>query len=113
MKIAEWWDSICTGCGQCCCEKYPVTFTSGIKRRMPGNLSVNKKYFIDYSRPCSWLDLETGRCLVFEQRHELCSSCIPLTVLHAVFADYLPADCAYVKMMRPWIKFIPRKHKKD
>jgi uncharacterized cysteine cluster protein YcgN (CxxCxxCC family) len=74
------------------------------KRRVPGTFSVNKQFFIDYNRPCSYLDVETGGCLVYEERFRTCRSCIPMTVFHALFADYLPGNCGYVLKFRPWIK---------
>ena len=96
------WDSICLGCGKCCCEKIPYKYVRNKPRRIPGMPALNNRYFIDYSRPCPYLDIETGDCLVYETRFKTCRSCLPLTIIHALFADYLPDDCAYVKKFRFW-----------
>ena len=103
-RLKNWWDSICVECGQCCCEKYPYKRIAVKRRRVPGVRSVNGYFFIDYSSPCSYLEIEHGRCMVYEDRFKTCSSCIPMTIFHALFAGYLSADCAYVRKFRPWIR---------
>ncbi|MDC7225282.1 MAG: YkgJ family cysteine cluster protein [Spirochaetales bacterium] len=103
-KLREEWDAICLGCGKCCCEKIPFKYIENRPRRVPGVKAVNKRYFIDYSSPCSYLDIETGNCLVYEKRFRVCRSCLPMTIFHALFADYLPEDCAYVQKFRFWRK---------
>lgn len=103
-KLKNSWDSICLGCGQCCCEKVPARLIKKKARRIPGVVSVNNKFYIDYSRPCSFLDIETGDCLVYNQRFKVCKNCVPMTIFHALFADYLPDDCAYVRKFRFWRK---------
>ena len=102
MKTA--WDAICLECGQCCCEKVLSKIIKSKNRRVPGVVSINRRYFIDFSRPCAYLDIESGSCLVYSARFRTCSSCIPMTIFHALFADYLPDDCAYVKKFRFWRK---------
>ncbi|MDC7126875.1 MAG: YkgJ family cysteine cluster protein [Spirochaetales bacterium] len=103
-KVKIWWESICLGCGQCCCEKIPVKLLRKSKRRRAGNLAVNRRYVIDFSSPCCYLDIERGDCLIYEQRFKVCKSCVPMTIFHAFFADYLPPDCGYVKKFRFWRK---------
>ncbi|MBI9109078.1 MAG: YkgJ family cysteine cluster protein [Spirochaetales bacterium] len=103
-SVKKWWDSICLECGQCCCEKYPYKRTKKETRRIPGSLSVNRRFFIDFTRPCSYLDIEEGRCMVYENRFTVFNICIPMTIFHALFADYLPPDCGYVKKFRFWLR---------
>jgi len=103
-SVRRRWDSICLECGQCCCEKYPNKLVKKAGRRVFGSLSANNRFFIDFSRPCSYLDIETGGCMVYESRFKDCRTCVPMTIFHAVFADYLPADCGYVKKFRPWLR---------
>ena len=103
-KLKQKWEGICLECGQCCCEKVSGRLIAKQKRRISGTMSVNRRYFIDYSRPCSFLDIENGRCLVYEKRFKQCRSCIPMTIFHALFAGYLPENCGYVRKFRFWRK---------
>jgi len=92
-RIEEWWDSYCHQCGLCCFEKI---------------LQEDGSWLIDLSRPCSWLDVETRLCTVYENRFEVNPRCRRITVPRALFAAYLPPSCGYVRTFRPGLLPPPR-----
>ena len=49
--------------------------------------------------PCAFLD-DDGRCSVYEERFARCPSCRKMTLFRAVFATWLPPQCAYVQWAR-------------
>lgn len=79
------WDSLCHGCGACCYEKEE------------GEDSV---IFIDFDKPCPYLDVDSKLCTVYENRFKVCKECTRLGAWHALFARWLPPDCGYVKKFR-------------
>lgn len=79
------WDSLCSLCGACCYEK---------EEREDGVV------YIDFDRPCTYLDTYTNRCTVYEKRFKVCRECSRLGARHALFATWLPPDCGYVKKFR-------------
>lgn len=87
------WEQLCKGCGVCCYEK-KLSFTVG--------------YYTDFSSPCEYLDEETRLCAVYEKRFSVCKACKKMTILHALFSDFLPADCGYVEKFRIWRRFSRR-----
>ena len=84
-RLKGWWESICLECGQCCCEKYPYRLARNSKRRLPGVRAVSRRYFIDYRSPCRYLEIERGRCMVYEKRFRECENCIPMTIFSCPF----------------------------
>jgi uncharacterized protein len=80
----EKWDSICLKCGRCCCEKH-----------IRGNSVI-----YDLGDPCTFLDTDTGLCRVYSSRYEQNPRCQPVGPFKAMFASYLPRDCAYVQWAR-------------
>ncbi|MBN1834216.1 MAG: YkgJ family cysteine cluster protein [Spirochaetales bacterium] len=55
---------------------------------------------MDTSAPCRFLDPDTHLCTVYQERFTMCRDCKKLTVFHALFSPYLPADCGYVQAFR-------------
>ena len=78
------WDAICSRCGLCCYQK----------RYRHGRL------LIDLSSPCTFLDTETNRCTVYDDRFRACPDCKKVTLYHALFSSFMPKTCAYVKKYR-------------
>jgi uncharacterized cysteine cluster protein YcgN (CxxCxxCC family) len=81
----ERWESLCDHCGLCCYHRSRVN-GGGV--------------FINYDRPCRFLDAETGLCTVYERRFELNPDCRKVTILHAKFDRLMPPTCAYVRAYR-------------
>jgi len=97
--MSRYWDSICRRCGLCCFEKHH-TF-----RKSPGGKTVpsaSDRFYIDLDEPCAFLDTKSRLCSVYENRFKVCRDCGRLTVFHALFAGYLPRDCAYVEKFQKW-----------
>ena len=81
----ERWERTCRRCGECCYEK---------ERR-------GRTVVTDFRRPCRFLDVSSRRCTVYERRFSACPQCRPMTILHALFVPWLPAQCGYVQRFRP------------
>jgi hypothetical protein len=79
------WESLCTKCGLCCYHR----------RRLNGG-----GVFIDFSRPCRYLDPATGLCTVYNRRFELNPDCRKVTILNAKFDRLMPPSCGYVRAHR-------------
>ncbi len=79
------WESVCRRCGLCCYEK---------ERR-------GRKIVTNYRAPCRFLDESSRLCTVYERRFRECPECRKMTIFHALFASYLPRQCAYVRRYRP------------
>ena len=93
------WDRICSRCGLCCYEKHYTAFWGGIPPE--GVRTVSPRFFINTSEPCSYL--KGGRhCTIYSRRFKIYPCCKRLTIFHALFCGYLPAECAYVKRFRFW-----------
>jgi uncharacterized cysteine cluster protein YcgN (CxxCxxCC family) len=78
------WDAICRKCGSCCYEK----------DRRGGAFVTN------WRSPCRFLEESTRLCTVYEKRFSACHECRKMTIVHALFAPYLPATCGYVRRFR-------------
>jgi uncharacterized cysteine cluster protein YcgN (CxxCxxCC family) len=78
------WESLCRKCGLCCYEK----------ERQGRTVVTN------FRRPCRYLDISTRRCTVYDHRFEACPQCGRMTILHALFVPWLPAQCGYVQHFR-------------
>jgi uncharacterized cysteine cluster protein YcgN (CxxCxxCC family) len=77
---SEEWESLCDGCGKCCLHKLEDVDTELV-------------YATDVA--CRLLDLETGRCLNYSERHKLVSDCLSLSPENIKQFDWLPSTCAY------------------
>ena len=58
-----------------------------------------RTYLLELDSPCAFLD-DDGRCSVYEERFARCPSCRKMTLFRAVFATWLPPQCAYVQWAR-------------
>lgn len=79
------WESICNNCGACCYEK--IEGDSGT-------------IYIDFDKPCFYLDTYNNCCTVYKKRFRKCRQCSRLGIRHALFARWLPPDCGYVRKFR-------------
>lgn len=75
------WEKICAGCGLCCLVKYE-----------------DDDGTVTYSRfACNYLDLETKKCTIYENRFEKNPLCHRVTVDTVIGKKVLPASCAYCR----------------
>jgi uncharacterized protein len=79
------WESVCTNCGACCYEKTE---------------NEDGTIYIDFDKPCSYLDTYNQCCTVYRKRFRTCKECSRLGAWHALFARWLPPDCGYVRKFR-------------
>ena len=77
------WESLCDGCALCCVQKLEDEDSGEI-------------FYTDIA--CRQLDLGTCRCLDYERRLELVSSCLRLTADDRDSFRWLPASCAYRRL---------------
>lgn len=80
---AEEWESLCDGCGRCCLNKLEDEETREI-------------HFTNVA--CRLLDLETCRCVSYEQRTRFVPDCRRLTPLNVGRIPWLPSTCAYRRL---------------
>ena len=80
MTLEEW-ESLCDGCGRCCLNKVIDADTDEIHTTRIA---------------CRLLDLKSGRCTHYPQRHQYVSECIKFAPdnLHE-HIQWLPESCAY------------------
>jgi uncharacterized protein len=76
----EEWESLCDGCGNCCLEKFEDWES--------GEIQV-------FPVACEYLDVTTGRCLIYEERTLVNSDCLSLTAETVKEIHWLPETCAY------------------
>ncbi len=74
------WESLCDGCGKCCLHKLIDDDTNDI-------YSTNLA--------CGFLNLDTCRCRVYEQRQQKQPYCVVITNDTLADAHWLPDSCAY------------------
>lgn len=79
MNRAEW-EALCDGCARCCLHKLQDVDSGEVFYTMVA---------------CRYLDLETCRCTVYPDRHELVPTCIHLTPDKVEALKWLPQSCAY------------------
>lgn len=85
-RVKLWWESLCNGCGLCCYEK---EFNGDI-------------IFVNFEKPCEFLNCETNMCSIYCDRFKKNSDCRKLNLFEALFNPYLPGSCGYVKKIRFW-----------
>lgn len=85
-KINNWWESLCNSCGLCCYEK---EFNNDI-------------IFINMNRPCEFLEVCSNKCSIYNRRFKINKSCKKVNLFEALFNQYLPSNCGYVKKVRFW-----------
>jgi len=85
------WENMCTRCGLCCHEKTVSSKTA--------------TYHLD--SPCIMLDTKTNLCKVYSNRFIEHPRCKSVNLFKAMFASYLPPDCAYVQWAeKHYIRFV-------
>ena len=85
LKNRKQWESICDRCALCCHE-----------RSLEGGALV-----VSLSEPCEFLDESSGLCRVYEERFTCQPRCRKITLRRALFDEYMPPSCAYVRLFRP------------
>lgn len=79
MSVKEW-ELLCDHCGQCCLYKIENELT----------------HVVLYSSvACKYLDTETCRCQIYEQRLEKAPDCIKITANEFNKIYLLPESCSY------------------
>lgn len=81
---SEEWEVLCKRCGRCCFEKV---------RRADGTVGLT-------DQPCTYLNLTSRLCEVYERRFEVCPDCLPLTEKNLAEIEWLPEDCGYAEYYR-------------
>ena len=76
----EEWESLCDGCGMCCRLKEEDEET--------GEIALTQI-------ACRLLDLDTGQCRGYDERHIKVPECLPLTPENVGGLKWLPCSCAY------------------
>jgi len=76
----EEWESLCDGCGKCCCLRMEDEDTAAI-------------YVTDIS--CKLFNRETCRCGDYENRVKQVPDCVQLTPENAGALAWMPQTCAY------------------
>lgn len=82
--MSKKWDSYCHNCSLCCYEK----------------IYKNGECVIILNRPCSFLDVENKICMIYKDRFKRNSLCRKMTLKTAMFSDFLPPSCGYVRKFR-------------
>jgi len=79
----EEWEAICQGCGACCFEK---------KIDLRGIVHTT-------AIPCRHFDIHDRSCRIYPQRLQAEEDCIKLTPDNISNLSWLPAVCAYRKLL--------------
>ncbi len=79
----EEWESLCDGCARCCLYKFEDEDTG--------------EYFYT-NVVCRFLDMETCRCTVYEQRTTLMPTCLALDIKLVNELKWMPESCAYRRL---------------
>ncbi|TFH06194.1 MAG: hypothetical protein E4H09_00755 [Spirochaetales bacterium] len=82
------WERLCVQCGLCCYERQEVA--GGVK--------------VMLNRPCPHLNIDKGKCTVYERRFKVGALCRKVNLFHALFGRRMPLTCGYVQRYRPWMR---------
>lgn len=82
MSEAEW-ESLCDGCGRCCCHK--------IEFEDDGEIAQT-------DIACKLLDIDTARCRNYRRRKQYVPDCLRLTAELVPTLSWLPRSCAYRRL---------------
>ncbi|MET1254291.1 YcgN family cysteine cluster protein [Aliikangiella maris] len=74
------WESLCDGCCKCCAYKLQDEDTEEM---------------VFTNVVCKYLDLEAGRCTVYDERQKYVPDCIKVTPQNATELEWMPNTCAY------------------
>jgi uncharacterized cysteine cluster protein YcgN (CxxCxxCC family) len=82
MTLAQW-EALCDGCARCCLQK----------------LEDEDSGDVFYTRlACDLLNIASGRCTDYRNRHRLVPDCIALTAERLQDYYWLPETCAYRRL---------------
>ena len=84
MSFSTDWEAKCNRCGLCCHEK----------------VIVEKEVLFDLDSYCEYYDPKTHHCTIYLERLDKSNRCKRVTWAKAMFASYLPDECAYVQWAR-------------
>lgn len=76
----EEWESLCSGCGQCCLNKI---------------IDEDTGELLNTLIMCQYFDNDSCRCTCYEDRTELVPNCVKLTPARAREFNFLSPTCAY------------------
>ncbi|MGL4686978.1 MAG: YcgN family cysteine cluster protein [Commensalibacter sp.] len=96
----EQWEALCDRCGRCCLHKLRDNDTDEV-------LFTNVA--------CCLLDVDSGQCKDYENRHKKVPDCLQLTMDLLVKVDWLSPTCAYRllkegKTLRQWHPLISKNY---
>jgi uncharacterized protein len=74
------WEALCDGCGLCCLHKLE-------------DIDTRDYYYTNVA--CRLLDLDTFRCMAYENRTTLNPGCVILSPTRVKHLKWLPKTCAY------------------
>ncbi|VGO21528.1 YcgN family cysteine cluster protein [Pontiella sulfatireligans] len=74
------WEALCDGCAKCCVHKLEVEETGKVHYTCVA---------------CRMLDINTCRCMNYENRHELVPDCAMLSAGKPEYFEWMPETCAY------------------
>jgi len=77
---SEEWETLCDGCGQCCLYK--------LEDEDSGDLYLTNVV-------CRFLDPQTCRCQVYDERRTAVPTCVKLTPQNVTTLTWIPPTCAY------------------
>jgi uncharacterized protein len=84
MTPSASWEEKCNRCGLCCHEK----------------TIIGNEVIFDMDSYCEFYDPKTHQCTIYLERLEKSNRCKRVTWSKAMFASYLPDECAYVQWAR-------------
>lgn len=76
----EEWEALCDGCAKCCVHKLEDADTGEVHYTCVA---------------CRLLDVNTCRCLEYDQRHNLVPNCAVLSADQPDVFEWMPETCAY------------------
>lgn len=82
LSDAEW-ESLCDGCGRCCCHK--------LEFEDDGEIAQTEV-------ACRLLDIDSARCSNYPDRRSFVPDCLQLTPTLVPTLSWLPQSCAYRRL---------------
>jgi len=94
------WEAVCDGCGKCCLHKLEDEDSGAVHYT---------------SVACRLLDLDSGKCRNYGDRHRQVPECLRLDPANLADFHWLPGTCAYRLLaqgdtLRPWHPLLSGRH---